>query len=84
MLHTLTSSEYNTLVSDIANKVVELISERTTPPYISQRKAYKMYGRGNVDRWNAKGYLTTRKRPGKIEYLTSELKKCQQIEQDYL
>ena len=75
---------YDTFLTDLASRVVQMIKEdKDDPEYISQRQAFKMFGKGNVLRWDKKGKLTTRKRPGKIEYLTAELRTLQRIEQDY-
>lgn len=74
---------YATFVDDVATKVVELMNAKM-PERISQRQAYKLYGRGNVERWLRKGKLHTYKRPGKVEYITSELIREQSREQDYL
>lgn len=50
---------------------------------VSQRKAYAMFGRGNVDRWRKQGKITPCKRPGKVEYRTIELRTLQRLQQDY-
>ena len=73
---------YAAFVDDVATKVVELMNAKI-PERISQRQAYKLYGRGNVERWLRHGKLHTFKRPGKIEYITSELVKEKSREQDY-
>ena len=73
---------YATFITDVATKVVELMNA-STPERISQRQAYKLYGRGNVARWLRNGKLHTFKRPGKVEYITSELIKEHSREQDY-
>ena len=76
---------YDTSLTDLASRVVQMIKEdKDDPEYISQRQAFKMFGKGNVLRWESKRKLTTRKRPGKIEYQTAELRRLQRIEQDYL
>lgn len=75
---------YDTFLTDLASRVVQMIKEdKDDPEYISQRQAFKMFGKGNVLRWDGKGFLTTRKRPGKIEYQMTELRRQQRIEQDY-
>lgn len=65
------SVSYATFVRDVAAETV------------SQRKAYAMFGRGNVDRWRRQGKITPYKRPGKVEYFVCELRKAQQAKQDY-
>lgn len=78
------SVPYEVFIHDIAMEVVKQLTEsRQVPEYISQRKAYKMFGRGNVDRWRRQGKIEPYKRPGKVEYKTEELRKLQQIKQDY-
>jgi len=76
---------YDTFLNDVATRVVSLMkNDHDDPETISQRKAYQMFGRGNVDRWLRKGKVHAFKRPGKLEYLTAELRLMQRIEQDYL
>lgn len=75
---------YDTFVNDVAASVVRLLKEtRDDPEYISQRQAYAMFGRGNVDRWRRQGKIEPCKRPGKVEYRTAELRVLQQVKQDY-
>ena len=74
---------YETFINDVASKVVELFN-RHDPEMVSQREAYRRFGRGNVDRWRRKGLLKTCKRPGKVEYSTAELRRLQSRTQDYL
>lgn len=76
---------YETFVHDVATTVVRMLSEvRNDPEFISQRQAYEMFGRGNVDRWRKQGRIQPCKRPGKVEYRTAELRTLQQTKQDYL
>lgn len=78
------SVTYSTFVNDVAASVVRMLNEvRNEPETISQRQAYAMFGRGNVDRWRKQGKIEPCKRPGKIEYRTSELRLLQQVKQDY-
>ena len=75
---------YQTFVHDVAAQVAFFMkADRDDPERISQNKAFTMFGRGNVERWRAKGMLTICKRPGKVEYLTAELRYCQRTQQDY-
>lgn len=75
---------YSTFVNDIAASIVKQLKDsREDPDMLSQRKAYKIFGRGNVDRWRSNGLITPYKRPGKVEYSTSELRRCQSRQQDY-
>lgn len=57
--------------------------ECNDPEMVSQRQAYAMFGRGNVDRWRKQGKINPCKRPGKVEYRTVELRVLQQKQQDY-
>lgn len=76
---------YDTFMNDLVSRIVSEVEKRKSEPeIISKRKAYEMFGRANVDRWMSEGKLTIRKRPGKVELLTAELRRCQAIEQDYL
>ena len=76
---------YDTFMNDLVSRIVSEVEKRKSEPeIISKRKAYEIFGRANVDRWIAENRLTIRKRPGKMELLTAELKRCQSIEQDYL
>ena len=73
---------YATFLDDVAFRVAEIIKD-DVPDRMSQREAYRRFGRGNVDRWRRNGLLRTYKRPGTVEYLTSELRRCQSKSQDY-
>lgn len=78
------SVSYATFVSDVAAEVVRQLKEQQgDPETVSQRKAYAMFGRGNVDRWRRQGKIHPCKRPGKVEYFVAELRKAQRIQQDY-
>ena len=78
------SVTYATFVRDVAAEVVrQLSAQRNDPETVSQRKAYAMFGRGNVDRWRRQGRIQPCKRPGKIEYRTAELRALQHVRQDY-
>lgn len=76
---------YETFVKDLAARMVSMIKEQNNDPeYMSQRQAYRTFGRANVQRWLAQGKVTPHKRPGKVEYKTCELRTLQQVQQDYL
>lgn len=76
---------YTTFVNDVAARLADMIAEsRADPEVISQREAYRIFGRGNVDRWRRQGRISPCKRPGKVEYLTRELRLLQRTQQDYL
>lgn len=75
---------YDRFINDIAATVVKMIrSDSQDPEYISQRKAYSMFGRANVERWRRQGKVSPCKRPGKLEYRTADLRHLQRVEQDY-
>ena len=75
---------YETFVNDIAASIVKQLKDsREDPDMLSQRKAYSLFGRSNVDRWRKKGLITPYKRPGRVEYSTKELRRCQSRQQDY-
>ncbi|WP_290088562.1 hypothetical protein [uncultured Duncaniella sp.] len=75
---------YQTFVHDVAAQVAFFMkADRNDLERISKNKAFSMFGRGNVERWRDKGRLTVCKRPGKVEYLTAELRYCQWTQQDY-
>ena len=76
---------YETFMSDLSARVARMMkSDAADPEYISQRTAYSMFGRKNVDRWKRNGKIQPYKRPGKIEYRTADLRFLQRTEQDYL
>lgn len=75
---------YDRFLDDLAERVVEKMRLGSEQEVMSQRQAYERFGRANVDRWRRQHKLTIRKRPGKVEYLTTELRRCQRVEQDYL
>ena len=78
------SVTYDTFVRDVASSVVRLLSEvRNDPEYISKRRAYELFGRGNVDRWLKNEDIKPHIRPGKIELKMVELRVLQNREQDY-
>lgn len=88
MLTTLDFSDktvtYDTFVRDVAATVVRMLTDtRNDPETISQRQAYRMFGRGNVDRWRRQGKIEPCKRPGKVEYRTADLRALQRVKQDY-
>ena len=75
---------YDTFLNDIASRVVRLLkSDADDPEFVSQRKAYEMFGRRNVERWKRLGLVQSFKRPGKVEYRTADLRLLQRQSQDY-
>lgn len=75
---------YETFLNDIASRVVKLLNaDKADPEFVSQRKAYEMFGRRNVDRWKRQGKVEVYKRPGRLEYRTADLRLLQRVKQDY-
>lgn len=75
---------YDTFVGDLSARVARMVSEQAADPeFISQRQAYAMFGRGNVDRWRRNGLIQPCKRPGRVEYRTADLRLLQRTRQDY-
>ena len=76
---------YNAFLKDVGSTVVAMLKEETNDPeFISQRKAFAMFGRRNVERWRRSGLIEPIKRPGRVEYKTSQLRLLQRNSQDYL
>lgn len=75
---------YDTFLNDVAARVVKMLkTDSADPEYVSQRKAYDMFGRANVERWRKQGKVEPCKRPGKLEYRTADLRFLQRATQDY-
>ena len=75
---------YDAFLNDLAARIVKLLeTDHDDPEYVSQRKAYQMFGRRNVERWKRQGKIVPCKRPGKVEYRTAELRFLQRTVQDY-
>ena len=75
---------YETFLKDVASTVVKMIkTDKDDPEFVSQNKAYKMFGRRNVERWRKLGLVQPAKRPGRVEYCTAELRFLQRQKQDY-
>ena len=44
---------YDTFLNDLAARIVKYLkSDNADPEFVSQRKAYEMFGRRDVERWN--------------------------------
>ena len=75
---------YDTFMDDLSSRIVRKIQRaEADPETVSQRKAYSIFGRANVDRWRKEGRIHPCKRPGKVEYCMAELRLLQQTQQDY-
>ena len=76
---------YDTFMNDLAARITSFLqNDKNEPEMISQRQAYKVFGRANVDRWRKNGLIHPCVRPGKGEYSTRRLRELQRTEQDYL
>ena len=74
------SVSYDVFVADVAAAVVAMMKE---PEFISQNEAFRRFGRKNVERWRDSGRIEPCKRPGKMEYRLSELRRLKNTKQDY-
>ena len=77
---------YEVFVEDLAREIVALQTDTLRMPsdIVSQNKAFKLFGEGNVRRWVKEEKLVpVSKRPGKIEYRVFDLKRLQERQQDY-
>ena len=78
------SVPYRVFVKDVAAEVAVLLRQsKDDPEYISQNKAFAIFGRANVERWRRQGKVSPCKRPGKLEYRTADLRLLQRTQQDY-
>ena len=76
---------YDTFLNDLSARIVRMLkTDRDDPEFVSQRKAYEIFGRRNVERWRRQGKVEAYKRPGKVEYRTADLRLLQRTVQDYL
>ena len=77
-------SDYWAFVNDVANKLATILKEdREDPEYISQRKAYELFGQGAVKKWVTDGLVEPHRKGGKIEYRTALLKELKSTPVDY-
>lgn len=68
---------YDIFLNDLAARIVKILkSDNNDPEFISQRKAYEIFGRRNVERWRRMGKVVAYKRPGKVEYRTATCACC--------
>lgn len=74
---------YGTFVRDVGAYVVHALkSDVNDPEFVSQRTAFKMFGRANVERWRKLGLIEPCERPGVNEYRTADLRYLQRIKKD--
>lgn len=75
---------YDTFMNDLSSRIVRKLQRALADPKtVSQRKAYSIFGRANVDRWRREGRIHPCKRLGKVEYCMADLRLLQQTQQDY-
>lgn len=73
---------YETFMTDLTARLSRVIkSDAADPEYVSQRTAYSVFGRKNVDRWRRTGKVKPSKRPGKVEYRITDLRLPQRTQQ---
>lgn len=78
------SVPYSVFVKDVAAEIVYLLkNDEDDPEYISQRKAFEVFGRRNVERWRRQNDIKPCIRPGRVEYNMAELRLLQRRQQDY-
>lgn len=72
---------YRAFVDDLAARIAYIMrSDAPDPETVSQRQAYKIFGRASVTRWRRQGLVTPVRRPGKCEYPTATLRMLQRVE----
>lgn len=72
--------EYDTFLSDVAARVASIVqSDKNAPEFVSQRTAWKMFGRRNVERWKRENKVVYRKSTGRVEYRTADLRLLQRV-----
>lgn len=55
---------YETFLNDLSSRIVrQLKADKDDPEFISQRKAYELFGRRNVERWKRQGKVVSYKDP---------------------
>lgn len=75
---------YETFINDVASRVATLMkADERDPDFVSQTKAFRIFGRGNIERWRRQGKVEPCKRPGKLEYPMARLRELQRTVQDY-
>lgn len=72
------SVPYQIFIKDLATEIVKQMKDsKEDKENISQRQAFLIFGRANVERWRKLGLTNPVKRGGKIEYSSKELRYCQ-------
>lgn len=80
------SVTFEQFVNDLATRIaLKMVQIEKGQLEISQAKAYKMFGRADVERWIKSGKLQPcRVSPGKKRYKLTDLQKLASIQQNYL
>jgi hypothetical protein len=79
------SIDYETFVNDLTARIIATLrADNNDPQYISQRKAFQIFGRSNIMRWRRTGKIEPIVRPGRLDYSMVELRLLQRTKQDYL
>lgn len=74
---------YDVFLEDIAARVAHVLkSDSNDPEYISQRKAFEMFGRKRVEKWRRQGKVEPRRFKGVLEYRTADLRLLQRTQQE--
>ena len=78
------SVTYEQFIEELATRLAEKITLANNGELeVSQNKAYKMFGRCDVDRWIKSGKLKpSRISPGKIRYRLVDLLKLSEVKQN--
>jgi hypothetical protein len=72
-------------MNDLSARIAKMMkSDAADPEYVTQRAAYSIFGRKNIERWKRIGKIKPSKGPGKYAYNMAELRLLQRTEQDYL
>lgn len=54
---------YDAFLNDLAARIVGMIkADSNDPEFVSQRKAYELFGRRNVERWKRQGKVESYKK----------------------
>ena len=79
------SISYDTFMRDLSARIVTMLKEdKDDPDMISQRKAFELYGKGNVLRWTKTEAVQVCRRPGKIEYPSARLRELSRTDEVYI
>lgn len=69
---------YRVFVRDVAAQLAyNLRQDSADPEYISQRQAFTIFGRRQVERWRDTGLVSPLRRMQRLEYRTADLRLLQ-------